>query len=134
MQQNVGRPRVYFAQDAPLSKIAITLTNWHKRYAKRLGDGNVSEGVRLALEIAYFNSDQDMTPIQQLSQYIPAIFAAYQALGAAMTLEQQAFVLANWRGLTDFLKTEEGKVAVQTFVGDWDNCVNPKPEKFEKAD
>lgn len=62
-----------------------------------------------------------------ISQYLPAAISTYNTVGAAITLQQQDFVMANWKGLTDFLKTDEGKIALQTFVGDWEAKVNPKP-------
>lgn len=41
------------------------------------------------------------------------------ALGTAMTQKQQLFVSSNWQDLPQFLSTDEGKIALQTFVNDW---------------
>lgn len=42
--------RTYTKQDDPMKVVALRLTNWHTRKAKKIGDGNLSEGVRVALE------------------------------------------------------------------------------------
>lgn len=52
MKHEIGRPRVYTGQSAALPQTTVRLTYWHIRAARRLGSGNVSEGVRLALERA----------------------------------------------------------------------------------
>lgn len=48
-----------------------------------------------------------------------ALLDIYLSLGKALPLEQQLFVSANWQRLADWLRTEEGKIAAQTFVQDW---------------
>lgn len=47
-----GRPRTYTVQDQPMRVHSIRMTCWHVRKAKKLGDGEVSDGVRYALELA----------------------------------------------------------------------------------
>lgn len=42
--------RPYTLQDAPMCVRSVRLTFWHIRRAKRIGSGNLSEGVRIAIE------------------------------------------------------------------------------------
>lgn len=51
-----------------------------------------------------------------------ALLDIYLSLGKALTVEQQLFISAHWQHLADWLRTEEGKIAAQTFVDDWRNC------------
>lgn len=46
----MSRPRIYTEQEDPLEVKSVRLTNWHIRHAKKLGNGSLSEGIRLALE------------------------------------------------------------------------------------
>ena len=46
-------------------------------------------------------------------------------MGAALTQDQQLFVSANLSGFRAFVETEEGKIAVQTFVSDWMALAKP---------
>lgn len=50
MTHDNGRPRVYTNQDLAMETVTARLTFWHLRMARRLGNGNVSAGIRLALE------------------------------------------------------------------------------------
>lgn len=47
-----GRPRTYTGQAGPLPTVTARLTLWHVRAARRLGSGNASEGIRIAIEMA----------------------------------------------------------------------------------
>lgn len=116
MQIKTGRPRAYVIQDVPLSKITITVTEWHKRQAQKMAPGNASLAFRSAMEIAALNTDPLMA---DLSKIIPAVHSAYMTLGAALTEEQQTFVLQHWKTFPDFMKTDVGKLAIQTCVSDW---------------
>lgn len=57
MDQAVGRPRIYTEQDDPLKIVSMRLPNWHVRVARKLGKGNLSEGVRIALEHQHQNQE-----------------------------------------------------------------------------
>jgi len=46
-KSRMGRPRI---SDAPMLSKVVTVTAKHVAIAKRIGDGNVSAGVRAALE------------------------------------------------------------------------------------
>lgn len=50
MQYEKGRPRVYTGQETPMQTFTLRLPFWHARVARNLGNGNMSEGIRLALE------------------------------------------------------------------------------------
>lgn len=52
MGHEMGRPRAYTEQAEPMDATTLRLTNWHRRMARRLGDGNMSDGARLAIEEA----------------------------------------------------------------------------------
>lgn len=52
-----GRPRKYLGQNEPLSTVTSRLTLWHVRAARRLGSGNASEGIRIAIERAVSGGD-----------------------------------------------------------------------------
>jgi len=45
-----GRPLAYAYQDSPMTNYTARITAWHARMARRIGAGNLSEGVRLAIE------------------------------------------------------------------------------------
>lgn len=62
MEYETGRPRVYTGQSTPMEASTYRLTSWHKRIARRLGDGNEAEGVRIALEKASFDMPPDALP------------------------------------------------------------------------
>lgn len=47
-----GRPRIYTKQDERLPTMTIRVTFWHIRMARKIGGGNASNGVRIALEKA----------------------------------------------------------------------------------
>lgn len=50
MSKSLGRPKIYDFEEEPLKPIAVRLTEYHKRLAKRFGEGNASAGIRKALE------------------------------------------------------------------------------------
>jgi len=39
-------------QDVPMDAYSVRLTAWHARQARRIGNGEVSEGIRAAIELA----------------------------------------------------------------------------------
>ena len=45
-----GRPRLYQGLRDPLVSQSVRLTLWHIRAARRIGGGNVSDGIRAAIE------------------------------------------------------------------------------------
>lgn len=45
-----GRPRIYEAESAPLRVISVRLNAIQHRLAAKLGNGNVSEGIRKILD------------------------------------------------------------------------------------
>lgn len=81
-----------------------------------MAPGNASQAFRSAMEIAALTTDPLMVNIGKL---IPAAHSAYLTLGEALTPEQQAFVLEKWKTFPDFMKTDLGKLAIQTCVSDW---------------
>lgn len=50
MDDEITVQRVYTDQSDPYKLIAARVPYWHIRMAKKLGKGNVSEGIRIALE------------------------------------------------------------------------------------
>jgi hypothetical protein len=47
-------------QDGPMDAYSVKLTSWHARMARRLGSGNLSRGMRIALEIVMgFGKDKE---------------------------------------------------------------------------
>lgn len=50
METELVRPRIYTEQSDPYKLVAARMPYWHIRTAKKLGKGNVSEGIRIALE------------------------------------------------------------------------------------
>ena len=51
------------------------------------------------------------------------------AMGQTLTKEQQLFVSAHWQELRTFLATDEGRIALQTFVDDWQTQTKKAPSK-----
>jgi hypothetical protein len=45
-----GRPRLIKDQDYPLDNYNARLSAWHARVARKIGDGNLSSGIRKAIE------------------------------------------------------------------------------------
>ena len=45
-----GRPRLVKDQDAAMDNYNARLSAWHARMARKIGEGNLSEGVRKAIE------------------------------------------------------------------------------------
>ena len=43
----------------------------------------------------------------------------FNSVGQALTTDQQVYVSAHWPKLADWLATENGRIALQTFVSDW---------------
>jgi len=66
-----------------------------------------------------------MSPLTILLAADPQASALFQAIGAALTEAQQLHVSANWPQLAAWLKTEEGRIALQTFVQDWQTTMRP---------
>lgn len=58
----------------------------------------------------------DPAGFQELDRQITAYATT---AGASLTLEQIMFVQSNLTALPEWLKTPEGKIAVQTFVQGW---------------
>jgi len=50
-QKQPGRPRL--DQEAPMDGYNVRLTSWHARAARTLGNGNMAEGIRRAIEALY---------------------------------------------------------------------------------
>jgi hypothetical protein len=67
-----------------------------------------------------------MNPLFLLLQASPPAAALHHAIGQAMTKDQQLFVSANWPGLAVWLATDEGKIALQTFIQDWQQSRLPQ--------
>jgi len=61
-ETKTGRPRIYTGEGAPLQTATIRLSVWHVRAARRIGKGNASEGVRLAIELADSGGDTIKKP------------------------------------------------------------------------
>jgi hypothetical protein len=49
----------------------------------------------------------------------PAMNKLFNSVGTALTVEQQLHVSAHWPKLAEWLATENGRIALQTFIGDW---------------
>lgn len=58
---------------------------------------------------------------RDLGKDFEAIENFKSAIRGALPVEKQQFVSGNLHTLVDFLKTEEGKIALQTFVDDWES-------------
>lgn len=52
-----------------------------------------------------------------------------RAFTSALDAGQQQFVRANFKLLYKFLDTQEGKIAMQTFVNDWQACATGNSNK-----
>lgn len=50
-----GQSRIYTDQNEPLKPSSVRLPFWHVREARRIGKGNLSEGIRIALEFFKIN-------------------------------------------------------------------------------
>ena len=55
-----GRPLAHAYQDDPMSNFTIRMTAWHARMGRRIGDGNMSEGFRIALEDYVLRKDNNV--------------------------------------------------------------------------
>lgn len=52
----------------------------------------------------------------------------HAAIGGALSLEQQVFVSSNWRGLSRWLQTKEGREHARLLVDGWkDSETSVKP-------
>ena len=47
----VGRPRLNQSQDCAMDNYNARISSWHARVARKLGEGNLSAGIRLAIEM-----------------------------------------------------------------------------------
>lgn len=56
-----GRPLMHPKQDSPLDVYSIRITAFHARMARQLGNGNLSNGIRLALERVIQNYSENPT-------------------------------------------------------------------------
>lgn len=60
------RPRVFPEQDAPMDSYTVRLPAAHARFARRMGDKNLSVGVRVAIEAAALLAQKSpLNPIDQ---------------------------------------------------------------------
>ncbi len=50
MEYETGRPKLYTQQEEAMVKSSVRTTNWHIRAARKIGEGNFSEGVRVCIE------------------------------------------------------------------------------------
>jgi len=48
-----GRPRLNPSQDCAMDNYNARITSWHARAARKIGGGNLSAGIRLAIETAF---------------------------------------------------------------------------------
>lgn len=53
------------------------------------------------------------------AETLVALLGLKDALGGAMTTEQQVWVSAQWPELGAFLATDLGRTALHTFIQDW---------------
>ena len=49
------------------------------------------------------------------------------AIGNALSLEQQLFVSANYPNIIKFLNSDAGRQAIRTFVEEWETAPEEKP-------
>lgn len=63
--ETTGRPRIYAGQQSAMPTITVRLPLWHVRAARRIGCGNASEGIRIALERADAGPDSLPQPRRQ---------------------------------------------------------------------
>lgn len=52
-----------------------------------------------------------------------------RALTNALPADMQQFMRANFKNMYKFLESEEGKVALQTFVSDWQSSLKDRSSK-----
>lgn len=71
---------------------------------------------------------------RDIAQDIQLLTQVRDAVGQALNKEDQVFVSNNLFSGLNFLKTEEGKKALQDFVASWKATVEPKKEPTEKID
>ena len=55
--KKVGRPLTHKTQENPMDNYNARLTAWHARMARKVGDGNLSLGLRIAIEFVVRNSE-----------------------------------------------------------------------------
>lgn len=72
-------------------------------------------------------------------QNADAIALIRVALGSALPVDMQVFASTNWRDLARWVSCEDGRIAIQTFIGDWRaNCKSgtiaqtPPPKEIAK--
>lgn len=65
---------------------------------------------------------RDFTPEVEL------FFRSRAAIGAALDSEGQAFFVANWRGIAEFMESADGKEAVELFMASWQESMKPKAD------
>lgn len=58
-----GRPRAYTGPCIPMQAVTLRMHVWHLRVALRYGNGNVSDGMRYALEKLAENDKVDVIPM-----------------------------------------------------------------------
>lgn len=58
-------------------------------------------------------------------QTLSALNSLHRAVGRALPEDQQLFVSANWPELAQWLATDLGKLALQSFVNDWQESKKP---------
>gem|GEM_PF-6743873 len=54
-----GRPRVHSDQENPMDAYQARMTAWHARQARKLGEGNLSAGIRFCIEYVTRNRGID---------------------------------------------------------------------------
>lgn len=60
--KKLGRPKICPDQECPLEKYDVRLSFKHARQARKIGDGNLSAGIRIALEVASQNPPLQSIP------------------------------------------------------------------------
>lgn len=50
---------------------------------------------------------------------VESFFRCREALGKSLNENGQRFVIQNWRGIADFMETNEGRAATQKFIEAW---------------
>ena len=63
--ETTGRPRIYAGEGHPLQMVSVRLPLWHVRAARRIGNGNASEGIRVAIELADCGPDSLPRPARR---------------------------------------------------------------------
>lgn len=56
-----------------------------------------------------------------------------EAIGAALTVEQQLFVSQKYPEFIEYVKTPEGKKALRTFVDTWRGVKSDKPAELPEV-